>query len=320
MLSGGFGEPYCFGRRISKKLRDTDYDIIHDNQSLSYGLVDLQNAGHTVISTIHHPIHRDREIALASAKGLGHRLLVKRWHHFLNMQENVAAQLKHIVTVSQQSQRDIANYFKRCEANTPVIVNGVDTEFFCPRASIATKPLSLLTTNSSDHPLKGLQVLLRALKQIVRTQPEARLTIIGKLKKNGESENLIHQLQLNDHIDLRYGLSDTELVDAYNRHSIYICPSLYEGFGLPLAEAMSCARAVIGSDGGAIPEIVGDAGFIVSAGDDSALAARVLQIWEDEALRERLGTLARMRILQHFSWTRVAEKLSLYYRQCLKGN
>ena len=113
-LSGGFGEPYSFGRRLVRyfKKHKPHYDIIHDNQSLCYGLLQLQARGENVIATVHHPITRDRELAIAAANTKGQRWLINRWYSFLTMQEKVVQQLNYMITVSQQSQQDIIIYRK----------------------------------------------------------------------------------------------------------------------------------------------------------------------------------------------------------------
>ncbi|WP_075184879.1 glycosyltransferase family 4 protein [Teredinibacter haidensis] len=315
MLTGGFGEPYTFGRRVAKRLANSDYDIIHDNQSLAYGLIDLQKRGHKVISTIHHPIHRDRESALAAAPSWQYRWFVRRWYSFLNMQEKVASQLKYVTTVSTSSATDIGRCFKRTH-NIHLIPNGIDTDIFKPTHT-QKHPLRLITTASSDQPVKGLTVLLTALSQIMGQHPKIHLRIIGKLKENGAAERLIRQLKLQEHISFRSNISTEELVTEYNKATIALCPSLYEGFGLPAGEAMACGLPVVSSDGGALPEVVGNAGIIVKAGDAQALAEAVLQLLTNEQLRQTLANRARERVLKHFCWNRVAEQMTSYYNHIL---
>ncbi|MEJ2132091.1 MAG: glycosyltransferase family 4 protein, partial [Gammaproteobacteria bacterium] len=113
MLSGGFPEPYTFGRRVVAYLKRHrhEYDVVHDNQSLCYGLLRLEALGFPLLATIHHPIHTDRDIALAAAEDWKDRLLIRRWHHFLRMQTKVVRRLRHIVTVSESSRRDIGHAF-----------------------------------------------------------------------------------------------------------------------------------------------------------------------------------------------------------------
>lgn len=316
-LTGGFAEPLTFGRRIVKQLSDNEYDIIHDNQSLCYGLLKLQAQGKTVVSTVHHPIHRDRELALQAAKKWGDRQLIKRWYSFLAMQQKVVAKLNHVITVSKTSQRDIGTYFKRPADKTPVIVNGIDTETFKPQPDIARKPYRLITTSSSDQPLKGLNFLLDAVAELRQDYPDIHLQVIGKLKKGGATETRLKEHKLEQHVSFKSGISTPQLVDQYAEASIAVCPSLYEGFGLPAGEAMACALPLISSDGGALPEVVGDAGLIVPGANSHALALQIRYLFEHPTEAKNLGTRARQSIVENFSWDRVAEQLSAYYRDIL---
>jgi len=314
MLTGGFAEPYTFGRRIRKILANTDYDIVHDNQSLSYGLLELQK-DFPVVSTIHHPIHRDREQAIQVAADWQHRLLARRWYHFVRMQEKVVDQLEHITTVSEASLRDIRDYFGR-DKNIRLILNGIDADVFRP---IRTQkvPFRIITTASSDQPIKGLRHLLEAVALTQQRYPETHLRIIGQLKKGGSNDKLIDQLNLRQHVSFRSGISTEELVLEYNQASIAVCPSLYEGFGLPAGEAMACGLPLVSTDGGALPEVVADSGLVVQAGDAPALAAGIQLLFENRELAKSLGDSARQRIIEKFTWRRVAEDLTRYYHEII---
>ncbi|WP_370980175.1 glycosyltransferase family 4 protein [Agaribacterium sp. ZY112] len=317
-LSGSFAEPYCFGRRINKLIHAGDFDIVHDNQSLASALLNLEKKGLKVVSTIHHPIHRDRDIALAETDDKGWRTLIKRWYSFLSMQEKVALKLKHIITVSQQSQEDINTFFQRPHKQTKVIFNGVDTELFKPGAEqnsvqLQTAP-SLLVTSSSDQALKGIKSLFEALALLVKNFPSLTLHMVGELKKGGANEKLLNTLQLQNHIIFHQRLSTEELVQLYNQSTVVVCPSIYEGFGLPAAEAMACGRAIVSSDGGALPEVIGQAGLIYKAGDSPALAKSIKRLLQDQELRTQLEKKARLRAVSTFSWQQVAHELNHYYQ------
>lgn len=318
-LSGGFGEPYCFGRRLVNyfKQHKPQYDIVHDNQSLSYGLLQLQNSGENIIATVHHPITRDREIALQAATTKGQRWLINRWYSFLNMQEQVVQKLDHIITVSQQSRRDIAEAFTRPLEKITVIPNGIDTEIFRPLPHIKRKPWQIITTASSDQPLKGLSILLNALARLREEFPHLHLLVIGKLKADGITEKELNSLQLVDSVEFNSGITTEQLVVAYAESKIAIVPSLYEGFGLPAGEALACGVPLICSDGGALPEVVGDAALVVKAGDIEALAQAIRKLFTSETDCEHLSLAGRAHSLQHLSWQIVGEQLSNYYRQML---
>ena len=316
MLTGGFAEPYCFGRRLKQYLKKhpTRFDVIHDNQSLCTALLKLELP---TLATLHHPITRDREHAVASASNWLHRWGAKRWYSFLTMQARVTRKLSHVITVSQASRQDIKACFGRPTEQTHVIFNGIDTSLFQPLAHIQKKPNQLITTCSSDQPLKGFKVLLDAYAKLLPQNPELQLTVIGKLQAEGASEKYLHSLKLEQRVTFRSGLTDQEMVEAYCAASLFICPSLYEGFGLPAAEAMSCGTAVIVTDGGALPEVVGDVGIVVPAGDDNALAAAISQLLLDPLRREQLEKMGRERACRVLSWGKVADEYVELYRSAI---
>lgn len=321
-LTGGFAEPQAFGRRAFRYLREHrgDYDIVHDNQSLSYGMLALQRAGVPLVTTIHHPITSDLRLALAACRWWWPRLLTRRWHSFLGMQKRVARGLRHVVTVSECSRGDIARDFGLPAERLTLVHNGVDTEVFAPDAGVARKPLQLMATASADQPLKGLAVLLKAFAALLPAHPGLRLLVVGKPRPGGDSEKLIARLELGAHIDFVSGISTAELVRLYRESTLVVVPSLYEGFGLPASEAMACGAPVVSSDGGALPEVVGDAGVLVPAGDETALAGAIAALLADPARRTELGQRARARMSTLFCWRRAARQMTHYYEQVLAGD
>lgn len=324
MASGGFPEPYTFGRRAVKYLQEhrDEYDLVHDNQSLSYGLLELQKLGIPVVATIHHPITRDLKLALAAtepgAKGFGMRLLIKRWHSFLSMQKVVARKLNHVTTVSKLSRQDISRDFGRPEEDIELIYNGIDTEEFRPMPEVTRKPLQLMTTSSADQPLKGLGVLLDAMHKLSDKHPSLELLVVGKLNEKGATAKQLKQLKLHKRVRFVSGITTEAMVKHFAESTIAVSPSLYEGFGLPAGEAMACEVPLISSDGGALPEVVGDAGIIVPAGDSAALTEAIAALLENPAERERLGKAGRQHIEDNFCWQLAAERLTAFYQRALR--
>ena len=314
-ISGGFPEPYTFGRRVFQYLKAhaTEYDIVHDNQTLSYGVAKLPHLGLPLITTIHHPITKDLEIALANTDSLGLRLLIRRWHNFLQMQTRVARSLPHIVTVSERARHDIATAFNIAAEHIDVVYNGVDTEEFKPLPAIQRQPYQLITTASADQPLKGTQHLIPALKTLIAEFPELKLTFIGKPKPQGTTEQLINSMGVAQHIEFLHGVDNAEIVRRYATASLAIVPSEYEGFGLPAAEAMACGVPVVSTDGGALSEVVGDAGVVVPHSDPTALADAIAELLRDPSRQARLGQAGRQRMLDHFSWDASAVALTRLY-------
>ncbi len=319
MLTGGFPEPWTFGRRLVKWMRThgAGYDVVHDNQSLCHGLLELQRLGLPVVATIHHPIQRDREIALDHATGWRQRLLIRRWHAFIGMQEQVVRRLEHVVTVSSASRDDIASAFRVPAASIDVVHNGIDTDAFRPLPAIRRETELLMTVASADQPLKGLSHLLDALARLRRTRPKLRLLVIGRLREDSATGARIAELGLEDAVEFRSGLSREALVECYARATIAVVPSLYEGFGLPAGEAMACGVPVVSTRGGALPEVVGDAGALVPPGDGRALAEAIAGLLDDPARRAGLSARGRARVLAHFSWQVAARRMTAYYEEVL---
>lgn len=316
VMTGGFPEPETFARRAAKylKARPDDYDIVHDNQCLAYGLLDIEKSGTPLVATIHHPITRDRQIELNAAKNFFYRLLVRRWNSFLHMQGRVIRKLKHVVTVSETSRHDASRGFGVPEEALTVIYNGIDTSEYEPRPNIERNPKRLMATASADAPLKGLRFLLTAYANLLKEDPDLELVVIGEPKPDGETAKLIKKLALDGKITFRRGVTTETVVDLYAEAAIAIVPSLYEGFGLPAGEAMACGVPVISTTGGALPEVVGDAGISVPPGDAQALECAIRDLLRNPALQKTVGEAGKSRIQDLFSWEKVAHELTDYYR------
>ncbi len=153
----GFPEPFTFGIRAQQFLRNRmqRYDIVHDNQSLSYGIWSIAKQIPTV-ATIHHPITVDRDIAVRSVRPFWKKLKHLRWFSFIGMQKRVSRTLRRIITVSECARQDIAREFRIPRERFCVVPNGINTGLFYPIADIPREPGRIIVTNSSDVPLKGL--------------------------------------------------------------------------------------------------------------------------------------------------------------------
>ncbi|MFT6957508.1 MAG: glycosyltransferase involved in cell wall biosynthesis [Halieaceae bacterium] len=318
-LTGGFAEPYTFGRRALKYLRRhrQEYDLIHDNQSLSYGMLQLQREGFPLVTTVHHPVTSDLRIALGAAPRWHQRLLIRRWHSFLRMQKKVVKQLRNVVTVSDCSRQDIARDFGLQPAGISLVYNGIDTETFRPLPQVERLPMRLMATASADAPLKGVRYLLRAYAQLLQQFPELELLMVSKPQPGGRTERLVATLGLTDKVKFVSGISTQEMVHYYAQASIAIVPSVYEGFGLPAGEAMACGVPVVSTNGGALPEVVGEAGVIVPVKSVDAMADAIGDLLADEPRRAELSVAGRQRILEKFSWQVCAAEMVNYYRAVL---
>ncbi|WP_374575594.1 glycosyltransferase family 4 protein [Phenylobacterium sp.] len=317
-LSGKFMEPWSFGRRAARYLKDHlgDYDVVLDNQSLADGLLEIERAGLPVVEVVHHPIRRDLELALKAEPKWGMRALVRRWYGFLKMQEKVAPRLKDVIVVSQSSGRDVAECLGVGQEALNVIPLGIDQTVFKPQPDIRRRENRLLTTASADVPLKGLSVLVQAYSRLLIQRPDLELVVIGKLRE-GPTADLLRVLDLTDRVRFISDLTRQQVVEEYAKATICVTPSLYEGFGLPAAEAMCCASPVVVTDGGALPEVVGEAGVVVKKGDVDALADAIAQLLADRQRRTELAEAARRRAREAFDWDRAAAAYEVVLRRAI---
>jgi glycosyltransferase involved in cell wall biosynthesis len=319
MYTAGFPEPLTFSLRAARvlKRRLADFDVVHDNQTLGYGLLDIARTGIPLVATIHHPITFDRRVDLSSARGWK-RLSVRRWYGFLAMQGRVARKMRHVLTVSRSSARDIVSDFGVAPERIEVIPLGVEPEVFQhyqdPRV-----PGRIVAMASADTPMKGIATLLEAFAKL-RTERDVELLLITRPKPGGRTERLIDQLSIKDSVRFVSGLSDTDLAEVVGSAEIACVPSLYEGFSLPTVEAMACGTPLVVSRAGAIPEVVGEDGVcadLVTPGDVGELAAALEGLLDDPDRRHRMGAAGRQRALEKYSWRAVAEATAAAYQRAI---
>jgi glycosyltransferase involved in cell wall biosynthesis len=323
MCSAGFPEPYTFSLRARRLLQDrrADFDVIHDNQCLGSGLLGMMDDGWPVLATLHHPITVDRDLDLEHAANAWRRLTLRRWYGFLGMQMKVAREIPRVVTVSESSKRDIVAQMGVRADRLHIVPVGVDPEIFHPIPAIARVPGRLMTTTSSDVPMKGLVPLLEALAKARTERDDIELVIIGKAKEKSKIPALIERLALQDSVQFVSGVATERIVELYAETEVAVVPSLYEGFSLPAIEAMACGVPVVATTGGALPEVVGthgETGLLVPPGDPGALAHMILRALDDAELRARIGAAGRARVLDKFTWRATAIGTVDNYRALLE--
>jgi glycosyltransferase involved in cell wall biosynthesis len=310
---GVFPEMQSFGLRLFLRwrelLRRHRFDVVFDNQSLSWGLLGLRASGVPVLSVIHHPLHLDREADFAIDPRLHKK--VKRTLYFpLFMQQVVAKRLDRIVTVSEASRREIERCFGIPEKEVAVVHNGTDTERFRPHPEVA-KQTDLIFVGRTEDRKKGIGTLLEALALLPR---RVTLKIVdGRIPAHGLVPTLLRRFGLEGRVLIEERFLETpELVREYSTGRVAVVPSFFEGFGFPASEAMACGLPVVANAAGALPEVVGSdghAGRLVPPRDPRALAAAIADLLADPARAARMGRAARARIERSFRWSDAAARL-----------
>ena len=328
MCTAAFPEPLTFSLRAARLLRGRqgEFDVVHDNQTLGYGLRLLQRAGFLVVANVHHPITEDRRHDLAAARALTSKRLrtvlsTHRWYSFLRMQERVVRRLPAILTVSQSSCADIVRDFGVPAERLTVVPVGVDVDAFRP-PTVPRVPGRIVATASADVPLKGLVPLLEAVAKL-RTERDVELVVVGRPKPGGAAAAAIERLGLADCVRFVFGVPEAALVELFGSAQVAVVPSLYEGFSLPAVEALACATPLVATTAGALPEVVGPDGVSalhVQPGDPEALAAAIGRVLDDPELAARLGAAGRARVVELFTWRAVAQQTVAWYRTVLQAH
>ncbi len=320
---GVFPEMQTFGFRLMMRWKTFqekyNFDVVFDNQSLSWGLLAIQAMGVPVVSVIHHPLHIDREADFTIDPRLVKR--IKRTLYFpLFMQQQVAPRLASIVTVSEASRKEIERYFKIPEKEIPVVYNGTDCEIFHPCADVE-KDTDLLFVGRTEDRKKGIGTMIEALSLL----PEhINLKIVdGRIPENGLVPRLIRKYRLEHRVTIiDEMLTRDNLVRAYSSGRAAIVPSFFEGFGFPASEAMACGLPVIANAAGALPEVVGTdgrSGLLVPARDAQAMAQAAREILLEPGKAEAMGRAARRRVEHVFRWDDAAASLVEVFKDTIRA-
>ena len=317
-FTGTFTEPVFFGERLvkNKYFQETvdEFDIFHDNQSISsYPEKVLKK----LVTTLHHPIHVDKEIDLTSEKSFLKRLSIKRWYSFLNFQKKNLKAVKKVISPSLSSKNDICRYFDYPSKNISVIWNGINLDD-CKFHERESFNANFVTIISADVPMKNLKTVLKALYLLKQDGINAKLTIVGDLRE--DNNKLIDRLGLTKEITYKSKLPRKQLIQSLNNADIGIAPSKYEGFGFPLVEMIATGLPVIVSDKASLPELAGNAGLIFNSSDSNDLKEKMKELIENTTLRNKVTENSKLRRDDFFGWDEYAKKLEDLYKEIISGN
>jgi len=320
---GMFPEIFTFSMRAYLELRRLmsreRFDVIHDNQTLGYGMLLMKSLGVPVVATIHHPILIDMKADIAQANRFHSKVKRMMFYSFLIMQHFVAKRMDRVITVSQCSSDDTTRVFKLDPNRVRIAPNGIDTSVFRRLDDVQKESNSIVMVGNTEDRKKGIIFLLKAM-EMLKGDVDVKLNIVDRLGEYTKyAPRLIKEHGLEDRVAFTGRLTVDDLVRRYSMSEIAVTASLYEGFGLPCAEAMSCGTPVIATRAGALPEVVGDdgAGVLVPPGDPGALAVEIKRLLADRQLRQRMGENARKRIEDSFSWEIAAQKTLEIYEEVI---
>lgn len=249
------------------------------------------------------------------SNGSRHGARLERW--LMGNATHVTSPSKALLTATPKAN------FKR----GTVIPNPVDTDYFKPVSqSLAVDSFPNVLCVGRPRFLKGMHVLARAIPTVWEKVPEATFTFVPASmgKSGGSPADAYREIlgELLDHPRIRIvadPVTRSNMPDYYQRATICVVPSLWEGFGYVCAEAMACGVAVVASRIGGLAEIIEDerSGVFVEPGNAEELAAAILNLIQDPERRARIGAGARNRIVEEFSSTTIAARMTDLYQQVI---
>jgi glycosyltransferase involved in cell wall biosynthesis len=313
----------AFSVRAFMKLRELHqqkpFDLVHDNQSMGFGSLAMKALGLPIVVTIHHPLPVDRINSIIQSRNPYER--VRRVMFYpVGMQEMVAKRMDGIITVSRASAQKIEETFGIATEDMHIVYNGIDTDVFRPMPEVPIEPKAIVWVGNSEDRNKGVKYLLEAAAILRDQGVDFRLVLKDRDRRHLKyAPGIISRLKLGTRTTFLSRMPSDELARLYNRAEIVVSPSVFEGFGLPAAEAMACGKPVIATTGGAFPEVIehGKSGLLVPPANPVALAEAMKCLLENPEERERLGRGGRERIETTFNWRLAAEETEKVYQSVL---
>ncbi len=300
-------------RELQKRYR---FDVVHDVQVLGYGSWMIHASGMPMVANIHHPLSIDRMNQMQQATRVGMKIRKANFYPFF-MQEVVARRMDRIITGSHNSRASVQRAFALRDEQITTIHDGVDTSVFRP-LGLARRPNGILYNGNSDDRNKGARYLLEAAAILRDRGVDFHLTFVDRPGAE-MAPRMVRELSLGDRVTFTGRLPVDELVRTHNEASVFVSPSLYEGFGLPAAEAMACGTPVVATTAGAFPEVIadGETGILVPPADARALADAIAALLADPARRAAMGAAGTRRIEEQFSWRVCAVRTAALYEEVL---
>lgn len=222
--------------------------------------------------------------------------------------------IDHVITISEHSRHDLLQHVPLNPDQVTVTPLGLDAERFRPAGHRREVRPYVFCVAGSD-PTKNVGCLLEGFAKLPETlRHRLELVLAGDVCKRTDIRAAIVRLGIGPQTRLIGVVSDAELVDYYQQATVFVFPSLYEGFGLPVLEAMGCGCPVICSNASSLPEVAGDAAVLIDPYDSGQLADGLLRVAESSALQDNLRARGLTRAAQ-FSWDRTAaETVAVYHR------
>lgn len=289
--------------RFESLRKEISPDLIHATYYDTLGGCEKLQNGPPLVVTVHDMTHEK----------FPH--LVDRSGKHAKLKARAIRRADAIICVSQKTRSDLLERFPECESRTSVIYHAtelgkLESDHWIPPSG---RPYLLYVGSRASY--KNFDGLLKALKTVILRNSSLQLRVVGKRFSKSET-NRIAALGLIGNV-INHGLvTDRRLAQLFRQSELFVYPSLYEGFGLPLLEAMSCDTPVLASNTSSIPEVVQGAAMLFDPSSETDLTDAIEFLLDNRCVCEQLVSEGRLRC-QQFSWTKSADQTLEVYRSVL---
>lgn len=248
-------------------------------------------------------------------------LYIRMFDNFLAKSEaNFLKKVDKVTAVSYNVANELSFHYGIDAERIDIIKNGVDTNFFTsPNTKVKREEFSILYVGRLVYS-KGLIDLVKSAKYVCKEFPNVSFILIGDGNLRPVLEKMVHKLRLkNNFLFLGIVTSRKELLNYYQRNSIFVLPSYSEGMPSSILEAMSCGMPIVATNISGINEIIvdGEAGLLVPPRNPERLADAIIKLLSDEKLRRKMGSVGRKKVEKEFSWKKIAKKVKKIYENML---
>ena len=288
---------------IHRLIRKHHLDLVH-LQCGSGGIFILKKTGPATIATVHTNNYR---FQFRRYGKISKRLLAPFEKKTYQISDR-------ILPVSSYVRNNLIQDYRISPNRIEILLNGVNTRIFHPiPGRVGDRNMILYV--GRIYKGKGLEFLIDAMEQVVAKHPEFRLVVAGDGKYLKTIETRIRNKTVRNHIEFLGWQNSDALNGLYNEAAVCVMPSIVEGFGLTLLEAMACGCPVIATDSGGAVDIIhnGENGLLVTYGDTDKLAASIIQLMTNEETRNRIVENV-FKTVQSFTWEAIAHKIYGYYK------
>ena len=290
--------------RYSSRVRThPDVDIVHNTFYLPHGLAPGRKAKRVI--TVYDMIP---ELLPQTRRRLDMLTLKRRYVDAAD----------HIICISEATKKDLLSVYPEVQAPVSVIHLGVDDKFVPGLDPLPDLPEKYILMVGHRGQYKDAAVLFRAFARITTRFPEVKLVCIGGGTFTKDERGLLERLGIASRVRQDV-LSDPRMPAAYANAMAFVFPSRYEGFGLPVLEAMACGTPTLLAEATSLPEVGGDAARYFPVGDDDSLAEALIEVLSDPTLRRELAAGGVERA-SGFTWRRTAEATARAYEETLSSS